>query len=82
MNLVYLYAEVCSDLWFVQLRTKVKLKLIDFILGLTAVYSTIGPRHDVNVGVERELSSRHLLACLYAGVTIGGRDREDGPSQV
>lgn len=46
-----------------------------------AVYSTIGPRHDVNVGVERELSSRHLLACLYAGVTIGGRDREDGPSQ-
>lgn len=63
-------------------RGQVNFKLIDVILGLTVVYSAIGPHHAKNVGVERELSSRHLVACLYAGVKIGGRDRENGPSQV
>ncbi|XP_052104619.1 glutamine synthetase-like [Mytilus californianus] len=41
----------------------------------------IGHQHAKNVGIERELSNRHLMACLYAGVDIGGNIRENDASQ-
>ena len=46
------------------------------------IYSKIGHQHAKNIGVERQLSDRHMMACLYAGVKIGGSIRENGPSQV
>uniref|UniRef100_K1PQH3 glutamine synthetase n=1 Tax=Magallana gigas TaxID=29159 RepID=K1PQH3_MAGGI len=52
-----------------------------FFSNLLVMYNHVGHPHNKNVGLERELSSSHFLACLYAGVKIGGRNRENGPSQ-
>lgn len=45
------------------------------------LFSKIGHPHALNIGKEREFSNRHLMACIYAGVKIGGCTRENGPSQ-
>jgi hypothetical protein len=42
----------------------------------------VGHQHAKNIGVERQLSDRHMMACLYAGVKIGGSIRENGPSNA
>ncbi|XP_062592490.1 glutamine synthetase-like [Saccostrea cucullata] len=44
-------------------------------------FYTVGHEHDKNTGVERDLSVKHLQACIYAGVTVHGSVRENGPSQ-
>ncbi|XP_061176276.1 glutamine synthetase-like [Saccostrea echinata] len=41
----------------------------------------VGHEHDKNIGVERDLSVKHLQACIYAGVKVHGAVRENGPSQ-
>ena len=46
------------------------------------LYCSIGHDHDRNVGLERDLSMKHLQACIYAGVNVCGCVRENGPSQV
>lgn len=66
-----------SNLTGVQDRIKV-LHFSNFLV----IYNHVGHPHAKNVGLERELSNKHFLACLYAGVKIGGRNRENGPSQV
>ncbi|CAC5398559.1 glnA [Mytilus coruscus] len=45
------------------------------------LYTKLGHRHDKNIGIERELSNRHMTACLYAGIKFGGVIRENNPSQ-
>ncbi|XP_048771208.2 glutamine synthetase-like isoform X2 [Ostrea edulis] len=45
------------------------------------IYCSIGHEHDKNVGLERDLSMKHLQACIYAGVKVCGCIRENGPSQ-
>ncbi|XP_022294671.2 glutamine synthetase-like [Crassostrea virginica] len=53
----------------------------NFNYDTLVMYNHVGHRHCKHIGSERELSSRHLMACLYAGLEIGGRVRENGPSQ-
>ncbi|XP_062579089.1 glutamine synthetase-like [Saccostrea cucullata] len=45
------------------------------------IYCSIGHEHDRNVGIERDLSIKHLQACIYAGIYVSGCIRENGPSQ-
>lgn len=45
------------------------------------ICAAIGLDNDMGVGIERQLSDRHVLACVYAGVNIGGSTRENYPSQ-
>lgn len=45
------------------------------------LYCSVGHVHDRNVALERDLSMKHLQACIYAGVNVCGCIRENGPSQ-
>jgi len=45
-------------------------------------HARIGYRNAMNIGIERQLSNQHLIACLYAGINIGGNIHEGAPSQV
>jgi translation initiation factor 2 beta subunit (eIF-2beta)/eIF-5 len=56
--------------------------IIKYYFTFTVICCTIGHEHDKNVGLERDLSMKHLQACIYAGVKVSGCIRENGPSQV
>lgn len=73
-----IYASSYSAVVLVEFGSRLTIMIDVFAV----LYCSVGHVHDRNVALERDLSMKHLQACIYAGVNVCGSIRENGPSQV
>lgn len=73
-----IYASSYSAVVLVEFGSRLTIMIDVFAV----LYCSVGHVHDRNVALERDLSMKHLQACIYAGVNVYGSIRENGPSQV